>query len=74
MKTEMKVHVAHKNKSSYPVTELARTKPVRSYDEGDPYGDFKSEKSLIQYLESLDDKTFKKVSDLYKVMVEDKGG
>ena len=58
----------------YPVTELVPPKPLINYDEKGPYGDFGSEEGLIEYLESLDDRTFRKLSDLYTVMVKDKGG
>jgi SAM-dependent methyltransferase len=61
-------------RNKYPITDLVAPKPIRSYDGKGPYGDFGSEEMLIGYLETLDDKTLKKVSDLYTVMVRDKGG
>lgn len=58
----------------YPVTELVTSKPLINYDEKGPYGELGSEEGLIEYLESLDDRTLRKLSDLYTVMVKDKGG
>lgn len=73
MKPELAIDsIPHKDK--YPVTGFVKPKLMRSYDGKGPYGDFGSEESLISYLEMLDDKTFNKVSDLYNVMVTDKGG
>jgi SAM-dependent methyltransferase len=72
MKTETLAF--NKGERKYPLTELVPPKPLINYDEKGPYGDFGNEEALIEYLESLDDRTFRKLSDLYTVMVKDKGG
>jgi len=65
---------SNQSEGKYPVTNLVSPKPLINYDEKGPYGDFGNEEKLIEFLETLDDRTFRKLSDLFAVMVEDKGG
>ena len=61
-------------KKSYPVTNLVQPKLLRVYDGKGPYGEFGSEENLIKHLETLDDEALRKLSHLYEVMTNVKGG
>jgi SAM-dependent methyltransferase len=58
----------------YPVTDLVKAKPFVTYNGRGPYGEFGSEKDLINYLERLDDGKLRRQSDLYRVMTSRFGG
>ncbi|MCX6818009.1 MAG: class I SAM-dependent methyltransferase family protein [Candidatus Aenigmarchaeota archaeon] len=63
--------VGLKIQKSYPVTDLAPVKPLIGEK---PYGQFDSEKEVIKYIESLGHDKMTELSDLYRVMMGQKGG
>jgi ubiquinone/menaquinone biosynthesis C-methylase UbiE len=61
--------------AKYPTTQVVQPKMPKSYVDGEPpFGRFGSEEKAIKYLETLDDATFRGLSDLYTVMATEKGG